>query len=190
MSTTDPSPSAPSRCRLRLRPLLAAAALGLTLACAGGATTAEAATGGAKTVVPGVDVAAVQTALGLTADGVYGPQTRRAVKRFQREHGLAVDGIVGPQTARALGVVARKTSKAKAPSKLLARIAECESGGDPTAVSADGQYRGKYQFSRSTWRAMGGKGDPAKAPESEQDKRAAALLEQAGTSPWPVCGNG
>ena len=140
--------------------------------------------------MPGVDVAAVQTALGVTADGVYGPQTRRAVKRFQRTHGLAVDGIVGPQTARALGVVARKTSKAKAPSKLLARIAECESGGDPTAVSADGRYRGKYQFSRSTWRAMGGKGDPAKAPESEQDKRAAALLEQAGTSPWPVCGNG
>ena len=109
---------------------------------------------------------------------------------FAADHGLAVDGIVGPQTARALGLVAEKTSKAKAPSKLLARIAECESGGDPTAVSADGRYRGKYQFSRSTWRAMGGKGDPAKAPESEQDKRAAALLEQAGTSPWPVCGNG
>ena len=125
MSTTDPSPSDPSRGRLRLRPLLAAAALGLTLACAGGATAAEAATGGANTVVPGVDVAAVQTALGLTADGVYGPQTRRAVKRFQRKHGLAVDGIVGPQTARELGVVARKASKAKAPSKLLARIAEC-----------------------------------------------------------------
>jgi hypothetical protein len=185
---TDPSLSDPSRGRLRLRPLLVAAALGLTLACAGGATAADAATGGAKTVVPGVDVAAVQTALGLEADGVFGQQTRRAVKRFQRKHGLDADGIVGPRTAAALGLTAQKTSKAKAPSKLLARIAECESGGDPTAVSADGQFRGKYQFSRSTWRAMGGKGDPAKAPESEQDKRAAALLEQAGTSPWPVCG--
>src|SRR5205823_11235122 len=28
----------------------------------------------------------------------------------------------------------------------LNAIASCESGGDPTAVSADGAYRGKYQF--------------------------------------------
>jgi hypothetical protein len=35
---------------------------------------------------------------------------------------------------------------------------------------------------------MGGTGDPAAAPESEQDQRAAALLAARGTSPWPVCG--
>ncbi len=70
---------------------------------------------------------------------------------------------------------------------MLEQIAACESGGDPTAISADGRYRGKYQFSRATWRAMGGTGDPAKAPESEQDSRAAALLEARGTSPWPNC---
>jgi hypothetical protein len=35
---------------------------------------------------------------------------------------------------------------------------------------------------------MGGSGDPAQAPEAEQDQRAAALLAQEGTSPWPVCG--
>ena len=35
---------------------------------------------------------------------------------------------------------------------------------------------------------MGGKGDPAAAPEAEQDRRAAKLLAKAGTSPWPVCG--
>src|SRR5947199_213619 len=69
-----------------------------------------------------------------------------------------------------------------------ARIAQCESSGNPAAVSADGQYRGKYQFTRATWRAMGGSGDPAQAPEAEQDQRAAALLAQEGTSPWPVCG--
>ena len=61
----------------------------------------------------------------------------------------------------------------------LQRIAQCESGGNPAAVSPSGEYRGKYQFSRATWRAMGGTGDPAQAPEAEQDQRAAALLAQA-----------
>ena len=70
----------------------------------------------------------------------------------------------------------------------LEAIAACESGGDPGAVSADGAYRGKYQFSYETWAAMGGSGDPAAASEDEQDQRAAALMAQAGTSPWPSCG--
>lgn len=70
----------------------------------------------------------------------------------------------------------------------LEAIAACESGGDPTAVSADGSYRGKYQFSFETWAAVGGSGDPAEAPEAEQDYRAALLYAQSGSSPWPVCG--
>jgi Transglycosylase-like domain len=70
----------------------------------------------------------------------------------------------------------------------LESIASCESGGDPTAVSSDGSYRGKYQFSFETWAAVGGSGDPAAAPEDEQDYRAALLYSQSGSSPWPVCG--
>jgi hypothetical protein len=70
----------------------------------------------------------------------------------------------------------------------LNAIAACESGGDPTAISADGTYRGKYQFDYGTWASVGGSGDPAAAPESEQDYRAALLYAQAGSSPWPVCG--
>jgi soluble lytic murein transglycosylase-like protein len=70
----------------------------------------------------------------------------------------------------------------------LEAIASRESGGDPTAVSSDGSYRGKYQFDYGTWEAVGGAGDPAAAPESEQDYRAALLYSQAGSSPWPVCG--
>lgn len=70
----------------------------------------------------------------------------------------------------------------------LESIASCESGGDPTIVSSDGTYRGKYQFSFSTWESVGGSGDPAAAPESEQDYRAALLYAQSGSSPWPVCG--
>jgi peptidoglycan hydrolase-like protein with peptidoglycan-binding domain len=117
--------------------------------------------------------------------------TARAVRAFQRAHGLTVDGIVGPMTRSALGLGGTTTSAAaprSSSSSLLARIAQCESGGNPTAISADGRYRGKYQFTRATWRAMGGSGDPAAAPEAEQDRRAAALLAREGTSPWPVCG--
>lgn len=70
----------------------------------------------------------------------------------------------------------------------LDAIGACESGGDPTAVSSDGTYRGKYQFDYGTWESVGGSGDPAAASEAEQDYRAALLYERAGSSPWPVCG--
>src|SRR5207247_1425494 len=55
-----------------------------------------------KTGSRGPRVAAVQKWLGLTVDRIYGPATRRAVKRFQRRHGLTGDGIVGPATWSAL----------------------------------------------------------------------------------------
>ncbi len=70
----------------------------------------------------------------------------------------------------------------------LDAIAACESGGNPAAVSPGGAYRGKYQFDYGTWESVGGHGDPAAAPEAEQDYRAALLYARSGSSPWPVCG--
>ncbi|MBS1879207.1 MAG: transglycosylase family protein [Actinobacteria bacterium] len=70
----------------------------------------------------------------------------------------------------------------------LDAIAACESGGDPTAVSADGTYRGLYQFDQGTWESVGGHGDPAQASPAEQSYRAALLYSRSGSSPWPVCG--
>lgn len=70
----------------------------------------------------------------------------------------------------------------------LEAIAACESGGNPEAVSPEGTYRGKYQFDQGTWESVGGHGDPAQAPEAEQDYRAALLYSESGSSPWPVCG--
>lgn len=69
----------------------------------------------------------------------------------------------------------------------LQAIAQCESGGDPTAIGGGGLYRGKYQFSVATWQAVGGKGDPAAAPEAEQDRRAIVLYNTSGPGQWPVC---
>lgn len=51
----------------------------------------------------GPDVRLLQTALGVTADGAFGPLTQTAVKLFQSAHGLTVDGIVGPATWDQLG---------------------------------------------------------------------------------------
>jgi peptidoglycan hydrolase-like protein with peptidoglycan-binding domain len=132
-------------------------------------------------------IAAVQEKLGITADGVMGPQTRRAVRRFQRSRGLTVDGVIGPQTLGALGISARAAKKRRRGTASLAEIAQCESGGNPAAVSPDGRYRGKYQFSRATWRSLGGKGDPAKASEAEQDRLARLLMRRQGPSAWPTC---
>jgi hypothetical protein len=70
----------------------------------------------------------------------------------------------------------------------LQAIAACESGGNPRAVDPSGTYRGKYQFDLQTWASVGGSGDPAAAPEAEQDRRAAILYARAGAAPWPLCG--
>ena len=70
----------------------------------------------------------------------------------------------------------------------LRSIAWCESRNNPRAVSASGAYRGLYQFSFSTWGVVGGSGDPAAAPRSEQTWRAWVLLKNHGSGHWPVCG--
>jgi resuscitation-promoting factor RpfB len=165
---------------------------------AGGGATATAASDDVvlKRGDRGPAVEALQRALGVGVDGVFGRITARAVKRFQRGKGLVVDGVVGPQTRAALGLrpfssraVRRRTvTRGVRLPRVLHRIAECESGGDPQAVSPGGTYRGKYQFHRSTWAALGGSGDPADASEDVQDRLALKLYRQQGTAPWPSCG--
>ena len=67
-------------------------------------------------------------------------------------------------------------------------LARCESGGNPRAVSPGGTYRGLYQFSLSTWRSVGGAGDPIDASPDEQTYRAKVLYNRSGAGQWPSCG--
>jgi len=50
------------------------------------------------------DIRALQRKVGVSADGIFGPATEAAVKRWQRRHGLAADGVVGSQTRAAMGL--------------------------------------------------------------------------------------
>jgi hypothetical protein len=172
---------------------------GVALAANGGTSAGSGSTSSAsssQTLKPGSSGPAVkrlQRKLGLAADGVYGSATERAVKRFQRRAGIKADGIAGPATLSKLGVQVSSAdanqgsgSSVNVPD-VLRRIAQCESGGNPRAVSADGTYRGKYQFDLSTWRGLGGTGDPAAAPEATQDRLAVKLYHARGTAPWGRC---
>jgi peptidoglycan hydrolase-like protein with peptidoglycan-binding domain len=198
------------RRRLRGRTLVIAAITCMT-AVSGVAVAATTSSSGAQTSQgtttlsvgsTGTAVKQLQRKLGVQVTGYYGPQTKRAVKRFQRSHRLAADGVAGPATLRALGIRATQASYANggtAPSSstgtgsstqvpaVLQRIAQCESGGNPRAVSRDGRYHGKYQFDQATWEAWGGTGDPAQAAESVQDRVAVKLYNARGTAPWPNC---
>ena len=157
----------------------------LILACPAAALAASGSGGeGAKTGV-------ADASLGVgDAKVVRIAPLQRPVERFHRVIDTVTQRIRAEQ--RAARRQKRREQFASLPGGVtmatLESIAACESGGDPTAVSSDGTYRGKYQFHTSTWEAVGGSGDPAAAPEAEQDYRAALLYVQSGSSPWPVCG--
>jgi hypothetical protein len=51
----------------------------------------------------GEDVKYLQQQLHLEVDGEFGPETKAVVAAFQRKHGLTADGIVGPITWKAIG---------------------------------------------------------------------------------------
>ena len=170
---------------------------GIAAADGGGTTSGGLSAGSPHEVVlrrgdRGPAVKRVQRKLHREADGLFGRATERAVRGFQRRKGLEPDGVVGPGTRRALHL--RPFSRASVYRRriglprVLRLIAECESGGDPHALSRDGRYRGKYQFTRATWERLGGEGDPDSASERLQDKLALKLYRAEGVSPWGACG--
>ncbi len=84
--------------RLRLGQLVAALALGSALVAASPANA------GVNPQLAGLQVALRAHGLYLgPIDGVMGPQTRAALKAFQRKKGLVADGVPGPRTRARLG---------------------------------------------------------------------------------------
>jgi hypothetical protein len=149
-----------------------------------------------RLVVPalcaGAIAAPIPVAIAQSGPDIAGNVAARlATRHLEEKADLRRDARSAKRRAaakRAAAERARAIAAVRVPPQLEA-IARCESGGDPTAVSADGMYHGKYQFSVATWAAMGGSGLPSQAPEAEQDMRAAMLYARSGPGQWPVCGS-
>jgi len=92
-------------------------------------------------------------------------------------------------------VLASTRSQSSLSDDQLARLANCESGGNPQARSSSGSYHGLYQFNQRTWNGVAASVlpsfvgvAPSAAPAEVQNAMARALHAQRGRSPWPVCG--
>ena len=77
----------------------------------------------------------------------------------------------------------------------LARLRDCESDGNYQSVSANGRFRGAYQFNQATWDGVANRHfgwleglDPASVEPWWQDSMARALWSESGARPWPHCG--
>ncbi len=87
----------------------------------------------------GSEVKSIQTRLNELGyyngqiDGIFGTKTKTAVTKFQKDYGLTADGIVGTNTLKALKINAQSTPSQFTQSEisLLARIISAESRGEP-----------------------------------------------------------
>ncbi len=67
-------------------------------------------------------------------DGIIGPKSIAAIKKFQKNNGLVVDGIVGSKTAAAIGITLSSSSSSSQSSSdlyLLAKCVHAEARGEP-----------------------------------------------------------
>ncbi|CAM5387880.1 hypothetical protein GCM10010343_45810 [Streptomyces avidinii] len=114
----------------------------------------------------------------------------RTVNGVRQKPRPIADEVVREPVAQLVrvGTRALPSSVAGADGLNWAALAQCESGGRPSATDASGTYGGLYQFDVRTWQGLGGSGRPQDASGTEQTYRAKKLYMQRGASPWPHCG--
>ena len=59
----------------------------------------------------GEEVKALQSKLGIAADGDFGPGTEKIVKEWQTKNGLTADGIIGPASMEKMGLTVASVIK-------------------------------------------------------------------------------
>ncbi len=159
-----PSPSPRGLSLAALLALTGVPTAGVLSGALGGSGGAEAQ---AKTAVAsrGSGVSALQRALGVSADGVFGPQTQKAVKAYQASHGLTADGIAGPQTRSRLGMgagpVLKRGGKARASGARATRSVAARGSGvqalqQAIGVSADGKFGPQTEAALKRWQGSHG----------------------------------
>jgi cell wall-associated NlpC family hydrolase len=149
------------------------------------ATVASTGTGLLRQGSSGPEVSALQSQLGITADGVFGPATKAAVIAFQQRNGLLVDGIVGPQTRGALGGGSSKTASSTdsgpKPSQSVTIAVQKKLG-----LSADGAYGPQTRAAVKAFQARNGlEADGVVGPATM-----AAMGISGSTEPAPAASGG
>lgn len=105
------------------------------------------------------EVKMVQSKVGATVDGDFGPKTEAAVKAWQKANGLTADGVVGPVTWKAMFGEEKKTAR-EYPGTPLKVGSE---GDDVRAVQAvvdahvDGDFGPKTEASVKIWQEANGR---------------------------------
>ena len=100
--------------------------------------------------------------------------------------GSGNSGGSGGSGGSASGGGSAGTTGGEAGDDVWAKLAQCESGGNPQANTGNGFY-GMYQFTLETWHSLGGTGYPHEADAATQTAMAKKLQAQAGWGQWPGC---
>lgn len=149
---------------------------------------------GARDAIASVRATAESEAANLQA---VSDENAAQISSLQSNIGGWVDDIAAAKAAAEKRAAANAADKAAAedevdrlfggPYAIPTYIVLCESGGNYDAVNPSSGAGGAYQILPSTWELYGGTGLPQDATKEEQDRIAALIYADSGTSPW-VCG--
>jgi septal ring factor EnvC (AmiA/AmiB activator) len=135
------------------------------------------------------EIAAVRAAAQAAAAELeaIGAERRASLSSLQSRIGDWVEELQEARAASEAEAEAEVGRWLGGPYSIPTYIVMCESGGDYGAVNPSSGAGGAYQILPSTWELYGGKGEPQNAPKAEQDRIAAEIWADSGSSAW-VCG--